>query len=217
MLDINFLTRDQTQAPARESVESTDSTTREVPPLTAFNIFSLSLIFAALITMCLCVFLSGLILLGTLWFLGLGVWFFSQVREVFSYYVFKYVLSPFLSFPSGIPRMHIFVHLMSEFCYTILISSPFFYSVSIISITTCFSSCSITLYHLVHFWFLLVYFSFQLLYYSSVFGCSLYFITPGKNFQLISFCIHSSLEFFDHFCNHYPDLFLEYIAYLHFT
>ena len=49
MLDINFLTRDQTQAPARESVESTDSTTREVPPLTAFNIFSLSLIFAALI------------------------------------------------------------------------------------------------------------------------------------------------------------------------
>ena len=99
MLDISFLTRDQTQAPARESVESTDSTTREVPPLTAFNILSLSLIFAILITMCICVFLSGLILLGTLWFLGLGVWFFSQVREIFSYYVFKYVLSPFLSFP----------------------------------------------------------------------------------------------------------------------
>lgn len=72
MLDIIFLTRDQTQALARESVGSTDWTASEVPPLAAFNILSLSLVFAILITMCLSVFLSGLILLGTLWIPGLG-------------------------------------------------------------------------------------------------------------------------------------------------
>ena len=50
MLDIIFLTRDQTQALARESVGSTDWTTSEVPPLAAFNILFLSLVFAILIT-----------------------------------------------------------------------------------------------------------------------------------------------------------------------
>ena len=65
-MDISFLTRDETQALARERVESTDWTPREVPLLTAFNILSLSLIFAILITMCLCVFPFGLILLGAL-------------------------------------------------------------------------------------------------------------------------------------------------------
>ena len=54
------------------------------------------LIFVILITMCVGVFLFGLILYGTLCFLDLGDCFLSQVREFFSYYVFKYILRPFL-------------------------------------------------------------------------------------------------------------------------
>ena len=42
------------------------------------------------------VYLFGFILYGTLCFLDLGDCLLSQVREVFSYYVFKYVLSLFL-------------------------------------------------------------------------------------------------------------------------
>ena len=61
------------------------------------NILSLSLIFAILITMYLGMFIFGLILYGALCFLDLDVSFLSQVREIFSYYVFKYVHSPFLS------------------------------------------------------------------------------------------------------------------------
>ena len=53
-------------------------------PLAAFNIFSLSLIFANLITMCLGMFLLGFILYGTL-FMELGGCFLSHVREVFDY------------------------------------------------------------------------------------------------------------------------------------
>ena len=41
--------------------------------------------------------LLGLILFGTLCFLDLDVCFLPQVREVFSYYLFKYSLCPFLS------------------------------------------------------------------------------------------------------------------------
>ena len=37
----------------------------------------------------------------SLCFLDLDVCFLSQIREVFSYYVFKYVLSPFLFFLLG--------------------------------------------------------------------------------------------------------------------
>ena len=70
--------------------------------LAAFNNFSLSLIFASLITMCLGVFLLGFILYGTLCFLDLGGCFLSHVREVFDYnpsYIFS---GPFsLSSPSG--------------------------------------------------------------------------------------------------------------------
>ena len=58
--------------------------------LAAFNI--LFLIFVILITVCFSVVLFGLILFETLCFLDLAMCFFSQVRQVFSYYVFKYDL-----------------------------------------------------------------------------------------------------------------------------
>ena len=80
--------------------------------LAAFHNFSLSLIFADLITMCLGVFLLGFILYGTLRFLDLGGYFHSHVREVFDYNLFKYFLWSFLSPPSGTPIMRMLLHLM---------------------------------------------------------------------------------------------------------
>ena len=68
--------------------------------LVAFNILSLSLIFASFITMCLTVFLLGFILPGTMCFLVLGDYFLSQVREVYSNYIFKCSLRSFLSLSS---------------------------------------------------------------------------------------------------------------------
>ena len=53
--------------------------------------------FVILITMCLGVILFELILYGTLHFLDLGDGILSLVKEVFSYYVFKYFLRHFLS------------------------------------------------------------------------------------------------------------------------
>ena len=47
--------------------------------------------------MCLCVFLLGFILPGTLCFRDLVDYFLSHVREVLSYYLFKYFLRSFLS------------------------------------------------------------------------------------------------------------------------
>ena len=63
----------------------------------AFNILSLSLIFVCWITMYLSVFFLGFILLGTLCFLDLVDYSLSRVREVFSYYLFKYFLGLSLS------------------------------------------------------------------------------------------------------------------------
>ena len=65
--------------------------------LIAFSIFSLSLIFVNLITMFLSVFLLVIILYGTLCFLYLGDCFLFHVMEVFSYCLFLYFLTPFLS------------------------------------------------------------------------------------------------------------------------
>ena len=74
--------------------------------LAAFNNFSLSLIFAGLITMCLGVFVLGFILYGTLHFLDLGDYFLSHVREVVDYNLFNTFSGPFcLSSPSGTPIM----------------------------------------------------------------------------------------------------------------
>ena len=71
--------------------------------LVAFNVLSLSFIFVSLIIMCLCVFLLGFILFGTLcacrtW---LTIYFLCHVREVFSYSSSNIFSAPFsLSSPS---------------------------------------------------------------------------------------------------------------------
>ena len=93
-------------------------------PLATFNIFYLSLIFVILITMCLGMFLFGVILFGTLHYLDLGDCCLSQVREVFSCYVFIYVLSPFLSLFFWDPcNANIDVlDVVPEVCLTVLLS-----------------------------------------------------------------------------------------------
>ena len=48
----------------------------------------------------------------SLHFVDLGDCFLSHVREVFSYYLLKYLLRPSVSLPSGIPIMQMLVHLM---------------------------------------------------------------------------------------------------------
>ena len=47
--------------------------------------------------MCLCVFLLGFILPGTLCFLDFADYFLFHAREVFSYYLFRYFFRSFLS------------------------------------------------------------------------------------------------------------------------
>ena len=113
--------------------------------LVALNILSLSLIFVSLITMYLGVFLLRFILPGTMHFLDLVDYFLSHVREVFSYYFFKYFLDSFLSLfsPSGTPIMWMLVRLMlsqrslrlssfflpPSFFYILFCSSEFHHSV----------------------------------------------------------------------------------------
>ena len=65
--------------------------------LVAFDTLFLALVFVSLITMCLSVFFLRFILPGPLHFLDLVGYFLSHDREVFSYYLFKYSLRPFLS------------------------------------------------------------------------------------------------------------------------
>ena len=64
--------------------------------LVAFNILSLPFIFAILITVYLGVVLFGLILFGMSVIPGPGgLCFLSPVKEIFGYYVLKYVFSLF--------------------------------------------------------------------------------------------------------------------------
>ena len=60
-------------------------------------IFSFSLIFVNFIIMCFSIFFLEFIQPKTLYFLDLGDCFFADVREIFSYYLFKYFLRFFLS------------------------------------------------------------------------------------------------------------------------
>ena len=108
--------------------------------LVASTILSLSLIFAILITPSLVSSPLGRFCLDALWFWDLHVCFLSQVSEVFSYYVFKYVLFPFLALSSSeTPIMQMLLHLMlskrslklSSFFFKFLFL--FFYSAWVIS------------------------------------------------------------------------------------
>ena len=97
--------------------------------LDSFNSLSLPLTFVILITVCLGI---GLILYGTLHFPDLGDCFLSQVREVFSYYLFKYVISPFLSLLSFWDPYNVNISapdVVLEVSHTVFISFYSFFSV----------------------------------------------------------------------------------------
>ena len=89
-------------------------------------------------------------LLGTLWFLDLNVFFLFQIREVSSYYVFKYVLCHILSSPSGTFIIWMLVHLFYRYLKLCSFKKIvlFFYSAWVIStvlssnLPVCFSLSS---------------------------------------------------------------------------
>ena len=80
--------------------------------LAAFNNFSLSLIFANLVTMCLCVFLVGFILYGTQCASWTWVAISFPMLGKFSTIIFSIIFSgPFsLSSTSGAPIMRMLLH-----------------------------------------------------------------------------------------------------------
>lgn len=90
------------------------------------NILSLSLIFTNLIIEHLDVVLFELILFGTLWFLDLDVCFLYHIREVFSYYFFKYIPSPLIS-SSEAPIIWMLVYMIFSQRSLILFSFLFIY------------------------------------------------------------------------------------------
>ena len=131
--------------------------------LVAFNVLSLSLIFVSLIALCLGVFLLGFILPGTMHFLDLVDYFLFHVREVFSYYFFKYFLGSFLSSPSGTPIMWMLAHLMLS-QRSLRLSSFLFILFSIFFLRQwfppfCPPDYLSVLPQLFCYWFLLVYYS----------------------------------------------------------
>ena len=88
----------------RVSIEKRTDIMMEIPlyvtchfSLVVFNVLYLSLIFVSLITMSPSMFLIAFILPGTLCFLVLVDCSLFHIREVFSYYLFKYFLRSFLS------------------------------------------------------------------------------------------------------------------------
>ena len=82
----------------------------------AFNTFSLHSVFANCISMGLGMLLPVSVLYGTLHFLDLGGYFFSQVRKVFDCSLFKYFFSYPISFSSssssGIPIIWVLAQLI---------------------------------------------------------------------------------------------------------
>ena len=143
--------------------------------LSAFKIFSLSLIVVSLINMCLGMFPFGFILYGIHCASCIWVrWSLSHVREVFGYYLFKYFLWPFLSlsFPSGTPVMQIWVHVklsqsslrLSSFLFIIF---SLLCSASVIS-TSPLICLFVILPPVFCSWFFLLNFLLQLLYFESL-------------------------------------------------
>lgn len=106
---------------------------------------------------------------SSLCFLNLEVCFLLWVREVFSYYLFKYNFCPFLSSPSGTHVVQMFLPLM--WSKSSLNQSSFLLSFFLLfaaklgcSALFCLPDCWAVLLHpLIGCWFPLGYFSFQLL------------------------------------------------------
>ena len=130
----------------------------------AFNIFSLYLIFASM-------FLHGFILYKTLctsW-----TWVTTSFRMLgkFLTLIFKYFLRPFLFFWNPYKSNAVAVNVVTEDSETVLISFHSFFFIllcSSISTIPSFSSFIHSSAQLVCYWFLQVYFSFQLLRCSTV-------------------------------------------------
>ena len=117
---------------------------------------------------------------GLCWLFPWLCYFLSHVREVFTYNLFQYNLfRPFLFFWEPCNSNVGTPNIVSEFSEAVLISFylfSFFFSLSVIS--SYLSTSFFLLLQIFCFWFLLVYYSNQLLYYSALFVCSLAVLGP---------------------------------------
>ena len=191
--------------------------------------YSLSLIFVILITKCLDIFLFELILCGThcasLSWVTISFPKLQKFLAIMPPNMFSVTFSLFS--PSGAPKMWILVYLILSqrsfklcsllfiylFIFLVVVQKQWFPSL-------CLPAHWFSLwYNLVYYQFLPVCFSFQLLYSSSLFCCSLYFLTVLKssNFSLVHPFFSQVLlgELF--LIIMMTKLFLRYLAYLHFT
>ena len=96
--------------PLRHSGNSRGSLVCGWFPLAAFNICSLSLVLVSLMNTCLRAFSWGLSWVDSLSFLGLSECFPAHIREGLGCPLFMYFLQPFLSPPSGTPKMGTLAH-----------------------------------------------------------------------------------------------------------
>lgn len=148
--------------------------------LVFFFVFNL----VSLINMCLSVFLFGLSCNFFLHFLELGEYFISHVRDVFAYNLLKYffqVLSYFSSSGTCITCM-----LSLRSLETVFISCHSFVVVLWQRFLPLFSwSLVHSLAQVMCYWFLLMYFSFQLLSFSALF----LFVFFSSSRSLLNFCI----------------------------
>ena len=111
-------------------------------------------------------------------FLDLGACFLSQIKDVFSYYIFRYVLCPFLPFWDPYN---------SWCCFRgLLISSHFFsfFSIQLQWLSTPLSCSSLISFSVSFGIFLILFSGFFIvaLYSSFLFGCSLQFLILVTNF-----------------------------------
>ena len=124
----------------------------------------MSLIFVNLINMCLGMFLLGFILYGTLHFLDFSECFLSYVKEVFSYYLFKYFLRVFLSLFSSWDPYKVNVGAFTVVLRSLRLSSFLFITFSLFCFEAVISTIclpahlSVLLPDLFSYWFLLMYF-----------------------------------------------------------
>ena len=163
----------------------------------AFNILSLSSVFAIVITVCVVLF--GVILFGTLCFLDLGDCSLSQVRQVFSFCVFRCILGPFLSSPSGFSIIWMLVWLLlSQWSQLPSFHSSFLFSGSDSFPLLSSAHGPVHLYHLSLPLIPSSVFSFQLLY-SSSFGGYVFSFLRTSDFSLF---IYSYSQFFSHLYDH---------------
>ena len=169
--------------------------------------------------MCLGVDLFEFFLFGICAF---WIWIFlSQVKEVFSHYVFEYVLSPSLSLFFSWDLYNLFINMFEVVALSLKLSLFLFFFLSLFTsvISTTLSSGPLLCFSLLSN-LLLIPYSVSLLLIIRLFTCVWFFFIFShfiKIFELLTLFIQTYPEFFEHLYDHYLEFSNTEIAYLCFT